>query len=93
MMRKPKDINNLRQCVRRVRGDILWIFCVECDEWHQAAIQARCNVTFKQVTAPVIEDADQYTFACSACGCDIGYLLDDITRQWLVKKMNMPRGA
>jgi len=85
-MRKPKDIDDLGQCIRR-RDDILWIYCIECEAWHQVTILAWCNVTFRQVAAPVIDDADQLAYTCSECGCNIGYLLEDSVRQWLIKKM------
>lgn len=81
-MRKPKNIDDLTKCVNRIR-DKLFIFCVECDNWHQVAIRVKALVTISQSRDKKLDDLENVDFVCGDCGADIDYLLDIHHKQFL----------
>ena len=73
-MRRPRDIDDLAQCVK-LKGETLWVFCVECDEWRQAALSGTAEVTMLQSRAKNIDYNTKWWAVCAKCGVEIEYLL------------------
>jgi hypothetical protein len=77
-LNKPKDVSDFEQCKKWTHGmanAILMIYCVECDEWHLAAIRGLAFVVARQGGVKKVEDMDDPRFICLNCGADIDYLL------------------
>lgn len=81
-MIKPKNLENLTECVR-INNDKLFIYCVECDKWTQVAMLVRSNVLLKQGGIRLVKDIDEEVFICSHCEVDIEYLLSPINKTFI----------
>lgn len=85
-MRKPNNINDLKQCIKTADKKIM-IFCVECDTWKQAAVLSHSRVLLKQKGEKIVKDIHLEVCVCSGCECDIEYLLSPANRRLLLENV------
>jgi hypothetical protein len=73
-MRRPRNIDDLAQCVE-MKGETLWVFCVECNDWRKAALSGIAEIAIRQNGAPLVGHSDRWWGVCGRCGEEIEYLL------------------
>jgi len=85
-MRRPKDVDDLSQCVA-VRDGWPWVWCVECHGWHSTEVtgMARVRVRHGRVLAAHLEES--FECLCSACGAVVDYLLNGEHRNAIARKV------
>lgn len=75
-MRRPNNLDDYSKCVRE-RDGIIYVFCVECDDWYQARILSRSEIILRQLLRPHIIDYSLLTCVCGNedCLAEVDYLM------------------
>ena len=91
-MKEPKDINDYSQCVQYY-NERLWIFCIECDNWHKVIISCEAQIFYNSdLVLAKIRNCRNFNFLCSNCRASIKYLLRDMDMTRLIEDMDIPIG-